>query len=304
MRGIGSIGMCSVAAAAVVSSAAPVERHPVRPFTSVRAIYRAAAAGGISCGHFREVRPTSRLERQEGRCLPFAAATFADPLKQKAWRRQRMTESWFPARYLLAGSRWTVWTWRHPEALALRRALGGHLTRIALPPALARGVALCNGCASPPPARPVPRGVAGPVYSFAAQRWPASDTLADGGLEVVSTTAPGTAAVTGVLVDRRHGSGHKYVAGMQVVLQAQARPPGQGAPVRIATVSDRQGGFAFIDVPVAEDGTCYTIQTPAAAGFGAMSYAALLWPGPFEATEELLSVPQADGDAACVAPTP
>lgn len=299
MRSIRTVGISLLAGIVMASPAARADRSSSRQFTSVGAIQRAAAVGGVTCGAFRKTRPVSHLERDEGRCLSFAAATFTGRREQKAWLHERLTEPWFPARFLIVGSRWVVWTWTRPRALALHRALGGAISSIAPPPARPRSVSLCGHCASPPPARPVPRGLLGPVYSFASERWPASETLADGGLDVVSKTAPGTAAVTGILVDRRSGSRHKYVSGMRVVLESDDGTTDETSTVRITTVSEGQGGFAFIDVPVAPEGTCYTIHTEAARGFGAMSYTALLWASPFEATEELLDIPQAESDGAC-----
>jgi hypothetical protein len=296
MRRVAAIAAPLLAAQAFIAPAAVQSSTHVTNYRSVREIYSTTRAAGIPCSRFRQVRPTGSLQRDEGRCRTFAATTFRSEKLRRKWIGNRLAEAWFPARFLVTGRTWTVWTWSRATAGALQRALGGTRRRVTLPPAQPRSIRPCGNCASPRPARPTPRGLDGPVYSFGAKLLPASATLAEGGLYVVLITARGTSAVTGILLDRRGERASKYVAGMPVVLEQT-----DGARLRFTSVSDGQGGFAFIDIPVRPDGSCYTLRTPTAGGFGAMSYAAFLRPEPFVATEELLSHPQADGDALCVA---
>ena len=76
--------------------------------------------------------------------------------------------------------------------------------------------------------------------------------MAADGLQVVTSTAPGTYALTGVLVD---GATGQQISGAIVSLRVTAcaptfcaRPASDGP--EFSTTSDASGGFAFIDVPV------------------------------------------------------
>jgi Carboxypeptidase regulatory-like domain len=76
------------------------------------------------------------------------------------------------------------------------------------------------------------------------------------GLQVYTSTASGTAAITGAVIG---SSG--VVAGATVTLQ----PSAGGSAITVTT--DANGGFAFVNIPVDSTGTPYTL-TVSASGFG------------------------------------
>jgi hypothetical protein len=76
---------------------------------------------------------------------------------------------------------------------------------------------------------------------------------------------------------------------------------GSGNPIVATTVSDHNGGFAFINMPA---GRCYTLQTPAAAGFGRSSYTTYFDRGAtYELTEEVFATEQFTVDPPCGSPS-
>jgi hypothetical protein len=283
---------------------------PPAPDPRVRTLVARAAGGGLACGRFRQVRVTSSLEREEGRCRAYAVATFRNPRLRAAWVSARRREPWFAARYVIAGRTWVAWTWRTDLALGLRDMLHGRLQRISLrPPSPTIRWRPCDAkpsssdCPSPLPARPIPRSPGGPVYSFASDSWDTDETMAWGGLFVVAESAPGTTALTGVVVDGRRTRVpfDPPIAGAQVTLESMNVPglPVLPARVRITTVTDRQGGFAFIDVPVLSPATCYRtmVSDPRLPSF---SFAGPLQPGTqYEQDVELEAGGVDDGEPIC-----
>jgi hypothetical protein len=95
-----------------------------------------------------------------------------------------------------------------------------------------------------------PLGLATPG-TYTTDLWDTESTEAPGGIQVVNTTAPGTAALTGVALN-----------------EDAARAPVVGATVTLTdslnntttTTTDSQGGFAFMDMPA--DTYTLTISSP------------------------------------------
>ena len=129
--------------------------------------------------------------------------------------------------------------------------------------------------------------------------------MAWGGLYLVSESAPGTTALTGVVLDRRrtHAPFDPPIAGVRVTLES-GDIPGVSvlpSPVRIETVSDRQGGFAFIDVPALPIGTCYrtSVSDPR---LPKTSSTDPMWPGEqYEQDFELPPEGADEGESSCFA---
>ena len=103
------------------------------------------------------------------------------------------------------------------------------------------------------PGAPVPVSPTGPApaRSYATELLDEDETMSPDGQYAVASTAPGTYALTGVLVDDTGPP----IAGATVYLRVTscaptfcACPPKAG--LEISTTSDASGGFAFIDVPV------------------------------------------------------
>lgn len=103
------------------------------------------------------------------------------------------------------------------------------------------------------PSAPVPMSPAGraPASSYTTELLDEQETLTSDGQYVVTSTAPGTYALTGVLLD---GATGQQISGATVYLRVTtcaptfcARPANGGSEV--STTSDASGGFAFIDVP-------------------------------------------------------
>jgi hypothetical protein len=70
-------------------------------------------------------------------------------------------------------------------------------------------------------------------------------------------------------------------------------------PIRIETVSDKQGGFAFINVPVLPIGTCYrtSVSDPR---LPPTSFTGPLWPGTqYEQDFELPPEGGDEGESSC-----
>jgi hypothetical protein len=118
-------------------------------------------------------------------------------------------------------------------------------------------------CPGPAPARPVAVSPSGSVADYEAEYWASDETDTENGLWVVSDTAPGTFALTGIVQD------------------AEARQPVRNATVRLArsdgrapaltTLTGTDGAFAFVDVPAALPETCFDlfVRSP---GLGTFSH--------------------------------
>jgi hypothetical protein len=113
-----------------------------------------------------------------------------------------------------------------------------------------------SSCADVPPAiarwgpvaTPRPISPEGPAGSWVAEYWSAEETMAEGGLCVVSASKPGTFALTGVVMqdDRPVRGAHVTLASLDA---------SEGAALEART--DQNGGFAFVDVPVGGTQVCY-----------------------------------------------
>ena len=109
-----------------------------------------------------------------------------------------------------------------------------------------------------PPASPAPVSGSGPVGSFTSRFSGPEESLADNGLFAITSTAPGTSAITGIVRSFTTG---RIVAGAKVTMV-----PSSGG-TSIVTTTDADCAFAFINLPVGDDGTDYdTIITK--EGFG------------------------------------
>jgi hypothetical protein len=93
-----------------------------------------------------------------------------------------------------------------------------------------------------------PTGIA-PGGSYSTDLWPGDATGTSDGLYVVSSTASGTTALSGVVRDDSTGS---PVAGAAVTLTYQScAPTCSGVPT--TTTTDEQGSFAFVNMPATTD---------------------------------------------------
>jgi hypothetical protein len=95
---------------------------------------------------------------------------------------------------------------------------------------------------------PRPISPEGPAGSWVAEYWSAEETMAEGGLCVVSESKPGTFALTGVVIQ-----GDRPVRGAHVTFT----PVHASEEATLETQTDQNGGFAFVDVPVRGARTCY-----------------------------------------------
>jgi hypothetical protein len=128
------------------------------------------------------------------------------------------------------------------------------------------------------PGTPAPVSGSGPPGSFTRELWSEEEVGAENGLSVVSSTAAGTFALTGVALD---GSTGGPVAGARVFLidpyplchrperasrsEGAGGPSGCGSPRTVAsTTADSRGAFAFINIPMAP----YLHLRVERAGFG------------------------------------
>jgi hypothetical protein len=105
---------------------------------------------------------------------------------------------------------------------------------------------------------PVPLPVSGVTGPYITEVWTPEETMAPGDLAVVSSTAPGTAALTGIVLDEVTGD---PVLGASVTLQ----PSAGGSATTYVTGPN--GGYAFINIP-AIGGATYDL-TVSATNFGA-----------------------------------
>ena len=116
------------------------------------------------------------------------------------------------------------------------------------------------GEGDPQPAKPKPVSLDGVVDQYETEFWDAGETDSVGGLCVVSKTAGGTFAITGIV----NGAPGQPVSGAKVALESLA-PAGPNG--RADTVTDVDGAFAFVNMPAQGTATCYRTSVEA-PGFG------------------------------------
>jgi hypothetical protein len=105
-------------------------------------------------------------------------------------------------------------------------------------------------------ANPTPMSPSGPVTSgYSTEFWPAEASGAQDGLYVISSSAPGTAGLTGIVRDSASGN---PIAGASVTMTASGT-----TTTTTSDSSDSNGAFAFINMPAAT----YSIVV-SAAGLG------------------------------------
>jgi hypothetical protein len=288
------LALLGLIALAIVAPSAEALSGP--RYGSVGELRLALARHGVRCDGFQ------RVARTEGRCRHFAFATFANAAQRHRWQSARQNEPWFPARFLVVGPTWAAWTWDEETGRSLRSALKGRLARFRPRQTLRPHVVFrrCDGgpartdCPPLPPARPVPISPDGPVYSTPVELWE-SETMAWFGLYVVARTAPGTTALTGVVMDDRPTRPPFGPPIAEALVTLELASPSEGA-VRLRTITDRQGSFAFVDAPVAPEGTCYRL-TVAANSFGSFKTTEL-----FERTTYEIDIPLEGGELEDVSP--
>jgi hypothetical protein len=113
-----------------------------------------------------------------------------------------------------------------------------------------------EGIDGTPPAHPIAIGPDGPVVGVPRYLDGSALYISDSGVCSIAATAPGTWALTSLVVDERDAP----VPGAIVVLEA-LEPP--GLDVSLATNADEDGAFAFVNVPVRGAGTCYRTRVVA-----------------------------------------
>jgi hypothetical protein len=106
------------------------------------------------------------------------------------------------------------------------------------------------------PAHPIAIGPDGPVVGLRRELDGSALYISDSGVCSVAETAPGTWALTGIVVDEQDD---EPVTGATVSLEALEPPE---LNVVLATRSDEDGAFAFVNVPV-KDRTCYRTRVTA-----------------------------------------
>lgn len=292
----------AVAAAIVPFALSSTEHTP----PTVKQLVNDLKAMSVQCAGYRRQPPRSQLQREYGACRDLALATFSSASARRTWVNGAKASPWFPARYLVVGANWAVWMWRPGLARAVHAALGGKLTgshaRVAVPWPV---ITSCDArpprsnCPDPAPARPIPRGPSGPVYSFASKLWAASATNTRGGIVGVTGTNHGTSALTGVLQDgrRRTPPLDPPLAGVRVFL----RSTDPSSHTVLTTVSDHDGSFAFIDIPA---GSCYVLETLPSRGIGRSRYASFYERGgTYEVTQEIFATDEATADPPCSNPS-
>lgn len=109
---------------------------------------------------------------------------------------------------------------------------------------------------APAPQPMSPLGPASPG-TYATEEWESGETDTEYGLKVVTSTAPGTSALTGIVQDDATG---EPIVGATVTMRCQI------FRTIVTTTSDSGGAFAFIDLPV----NTYTL-TVTAPGYGSFS---------------------------------
>ena len=279
-----------VAVAAVSLLAGGAARAETAP--SADGLLARLVRGGVACDA-RRAFPARGVEHAERRCSAFALATFKTSARRGVWVRARAHESWFAAAYVVYGARWAVWTASRDVAAGTARTLRGRVLELALPEPSIR-VEKCRELL--PPARPTPISPEGPVYSYKSETWNTSLTDTCTGLMIVAGSAPGTAALTGV-VESFNAKG--ALSGVRATLQSVHVDGVADAPsTTLRTVTDQQGGYAFTDFPVAGAGSCYLL-TVEAGRFGREEYLGFFNAEQFQQTLDMDVAEVGDGDAVC-----
>jgi Carboxypeptidase regulatory-like domain len=140
----------------------------------------------------------------------------------------------------------------------LTAACGGGDDKQASEPACRGLPELAEG--DPQPAKPKPVSLDGVVDEYETEFWDAAETDSVGGLCVVSKTAAGTFAISGIV----NGGQRRPVSGAKVALESLGPA---GPNVRADTVTDVDGAFAFVDMPAQGTASCYRTSVEA-LGFG------------------------------------
>jgi hypothetical protein len=113
------------------------------------------------------------------------------------------------------------------------------------------------------PVAPSATSPVGPVNpnDYTAETWAPEETETDEQLAVITSTQPGTTAVTGIVTDEATAA---PVAGANVTM---AYVDASGATQSVSTTSDSSGGYAFVNMPP----ETYTV-TFTASGHGALTF--------------------------------
>jgi hypothetical protein len=122
-----------------------------------------------------------------------------------------------------------------------------------------------------PSAAPRPRSPSGqaPAGSYTTETWDPEEVNADKGLDVVTSTAPSTWALTGIVMRETDGT---PISGATVTFYRDLNPlimarPDDDPPLTVTVTTDADGSFAFVNLPVS--GVRYWESlTVAATGFG------------------------------------
>jgi Carboxypeptidase regulatory-like domain len=142
----------------------------------------------------------------------------------------------------------------------------------------------------PQPAKPKPVSLDGVVDEYETEFWDAGETDSAGGLCVVSKTAKGTFALSGIV----KGTQGRPVSGARVALEALGPA---GPNVRADTVTDVDGAFAFVDMPAQGTASCYRTSIQAKALGSYVLISDDIGPGQtYEQTIELQQEPQKYSD--------
>jgi hypothetical protein len=277
---------------ACAGSGAAAESSAQAP--SAAKLVKRLTAAGVPCSSRRVFAPRL-LERDEIRCREFALATFSTTQRRARWTAGRSRESWFPAKFVAGDRLWAAWTSSADVARGIRAILGGRVLALQLPPPVPR---VEKDCESHPAARPTPMSPAGTVYSYKREFWDTSETDTCTGLMVAAEAAPGTSGLTGVTESLDKGG---PLSGVTMVLRSihvDGVQDAPGSPILIQTITDREGGYAFLDIPVAASGSCYVL-TVDAGPFGRFNYTGFFYETTFQQTLDMSFASGDDGDAGC-----
>lgn len=119
----------------------------------------------------------------------------------------------------------------------------------------------------------------GRVTDFKSEYWTTEETNSENGIFEVAATSPGTFAETGIVHDVRPGHDDP-VEGATITYESLqgrglAAPP--GGAVQVTTKTGYGGAYAFIDVPVSREGSCYKLVI-SAEGLGRSEAVSLIEP--------------------------